>query len=126
MMMKNEDRSFFARVFRSFYFAFRGILSFVATPSNAWIHIPAAVAACTLGWFLKISKVEWFAILFSIGIVIICEMFNTALESLTDLVSPDYNKLAERTKDIAAGAVLVASLVALVVGGMIFVPKLIG
>jgi diacylglycerol kinase (ATP) len=126
MMMKKEDQSFFARVFRSFYYAFRGILSFITAPSNAWIHIPAAIAACTLGWLMKITKMEWFAILFSIGIVIICEMFNTALESLTDLVSPDYNKLAERTKDIAAGAVLVASILALVIGGMIFVPKLIG
>jgi diacylglycerol kinase len=123
--MNKRERKNFNGFLMGFYYASRGIVCFLKTPSNAWIHIPAAVIACLAGLYFKINEGEWFAIIFSIALVLVSEMLNTALETLTDLVSPDYHKLAERVKDIAAGAVLVSSIIALIIAVIIFIPRFI-
>jgi len=66
---------------------------------------------------------EWCWITLAIGLVILSEMFNTAIEYLTDLVSPEMHPLAKKTKDVASGAVLIAALMAVVIGLFIFIPK---
>ncbi|MFI5148681.1 MAG: diacylglycerol kinase family protein [Bacteroidia bacterium] len=120
--MKNKKDRFLQRVIKSFHFAFRGIATFLATPSNAWIHLLAAITVCSGGIILHITRSDWALIIIAIALVITAEMFNTALESLMDLVSPDYHKLAERAKDIAAGAVLVTALTSLLIGVLVFWP----
>ena len=84
------------------------------------IHLVAAVLCIALGFFLNISAIEWFVILICIGAVLALEMINTAIEHLVDLVEPNYNPKAGAVKDLAAGAVLVFSVISAFIGIMIF------
>lgn len=88
------------------------------------LHMLGAIEAIFLGWFFGIKNSEWCWIVLAIGLVWMAEIFNTSVEKLTDLVSPDYNELAGRVKDLAAGAVLMAALTALVIGFLIFWPHI--
>ena len=110
---------------KSFVYAFNGLLYFFRTQHNTWIQAAAAAVAVGLGYYLRISANEWCWIIFCIGFVFAAELFNTAVETLVDLVSPGFNEKAGRVKDVAAGAVLIASLTAAAIGGMIFIPKMI-
>lgn len=110
---------------KSFGFAFEGISTFFKTQHNAWIHAVAAVVVVILGFILDVSVMEWCLLIAAIAFVVVAEMVNTAIEFLTDLVSPDYHPLAKKAKDVAAGAVLVAALAAAVIGLIVFIPKVI-
>ena len=92
---------------------------------NAWIHSAAAVTAVTLGLWLGLSALEWVAVAMCIGAVLAAEAFNSAIEALSDRVSPGYDEAVRRTKDFAAGGVLLTAMAAFVVGLSVFVPKLI-
>lgn len=105
--------------------ALRGIAVFIKTTHNAWVHIFFAVLAIYLGFVLKISTTEWVLIILVIGLVILFEMINTAIEIDIDLTSPNYHPYAKDTKDVAAGAVSVAVIIAGIVGMLIFLPKVI-
>lgn len=108
----------------SFGFAFQGLITFFKTQHNAWIHLLATIVVITLGFVLKVNRVEWCWLIISIGFVFAAEMFNTAIEFLTDLVSPQFHPLAKKVKDVAAGAVLIAALSAVAIGLIVFLPKL--
>ena len=110
---------------RGFGYALNGIWHVAVTQLNFRVHLVAALLAVYAGYALHISKEEWLWIILSIGLVLVAELFNTALEFLTDLVSPDYNKKAGLVKDMSAGAVLITAITALVIGLIIFVPKLL-
>lgn len=110
---------------RGFGYAFNGIWHAAATQLNFKVHLVAAVVAVLGGWALHISPDEWLWIILCIGLVLAAELFNTAIEFLTDLVSPEYNKKAGLVKDMSAGAVLVIAICALIIGLIIFVPKLL-
>ena len=96
----------------------------LALQANARIHACAAVAAVALGIFFKIERWEWCAVAGAIGLVFAAEGLNTAVEALTDLVSPNEHPLAGRAKDMAAGAVLCAAIAAAVLGAIVFLPRL--
>lgn len=113
------------RLFRSFHHAFRGIMS-ALSQTNLRIHVAAAILVMAAGFYCDIEEGEWLAVVLAIGLVISLELMNTALEHLVDLVSPQHHDLAGKVKDIAAGAVLVASAVAAVIGVMIFWKYLFG
>jgi diacylglycerol kinase len=119
---KSNSFSISARI-KSFSYAFQGIKIFFKTQHNAWIHTLATVVVIGLGNILKLSVNEWCWIILTIALVFITEMLNTAIEFLTDLASPEFHPLAKKTKDVAAAAVLVASIIAVVIGVIIFVPK---
>ena len=108
---------------RSFGFAFKGLKWMMGTQHNAWIHLFAAVAAILFSIYFSISRIEWLFVILSIGLVFMAEMFNTAIEFLTDIVTPQFNEKAGKVKDIAAGAVLVAALIALIIWVVIFIPR---
>lgn len=110
---------------RGFGFAFNGIFYTAKTQLNFRVHLFAALLAVILGFVLKISTSEWQWILVCFALVLMAELFNTALEVITDLVSPGYNKMAGHSKDAAAGAVLIAAIFALITGIIIFLPKLL-
>ena len=97
----------------------------VKTQHNAWLHVLAALVAIALGVYFSISTTEWFALIISIGVVLVAEAFNTAIEVDINLTSPEYHPFARDTKDIAAGAVLISALMALTVGLMIFLPRVL-
>ena len=107
----------------SFKFAFAGIANLYQTQPNVWIHTTVALFVVVAGFFFSISTIEWCLIVFAIAFVIGAEAFNTALEHLTDLVSPDYHELAGKTKDVAAAGVLIAAFGAATIGLIIFLPK---
>lgn len=109
----------------SFRYAFAGITELFRSQPNAKIHIVAAVLVIGFGFYFNISTTEWCLIIFSIFGVLAAEAFNTSIEYLTDLVSPDFHPLAGKTKDVAAAAVLLTAIGAAIIGGIIFLPKLI-
>lgn len=106
----------------SFTHAGRGMYVFIKSTHNAWIHIIAFLFVIIIGLLFQITKVEWMMIFIVSGIVFISEAFNTAIEIDIDLTSPTYHPYAKDTKDVAAGAVLISSILAFVIGLMIFVP----
>ena len=110
---------------RGFGFAFKGLGHAVKTQLNFRVHLVLAVIAMSLGWYLQLSSSEWLWIIFSIGLVLLTELLNTAIELLVDLVSPGFNETAGKVKDIAAAAVLVTAFTALAIGIVIFLPKLL-
>jgi diacylglycerol kinase len=109
----------------SFRYAFQGVRDLIATQPNTRIHLAAAVAVISAGAALGLSAGEWALISVCIALVISMEAMNTALEYLTDLVSPEYHPLAGKAKDAAAAAVLIAATGAAAAGLIIFLPKIL-
>ena len=102
--------------------AFRGLKTIVRTEHNARIHLAATVAAFGISWWLRLDRIRFSLIVLAVANVWIAEAFNTVLEVVVDLASPQYSEAAKRAKDIAAAAVLFAALAALVLGIIIFGP----
>ena len=109
---------------KSFKHAFRGIGIIFKTQHNAWVHAVVGVAVIILGFAYNLSEAEWGLIVLTVTSVIVAEGFNTALEIDIDLTSPDEHPYARDTKDVAAGAVLLTVIGAVIVGLIIFVPKI--
>ena len=109
---------------RSFRYAWQGIRQCVGREQNLSFHLIVTVLVIGAGFAFGITPGEWTAICLCIGLVVSTELFNTAIERLVDLVSPQRHPLAGQVKDIAAGAVLVCALAAIAVGLIIFVPYL--
>src|ERR1035437_7641883 len=99
---EKENFSLIARI-QSTNHAWRGVVVFFKTTHNAWIHIFFTLLVIYLGFILKISSLEWMAIVFAIGLVIITEVINTAIEIDINLTSPEFHPYARDTKDVAAG-----------------------
>jgi diacylglycerol kinase (ATP) len=118
-----NKNNFFARRITSFGHAFRGLSYVLSTQTNAKIHIFAMLCVSIAGYVSSLSTMEWCILTVTISTVIAMEIMNTALETLTDLVSPTYHKLAGIAKDTAAAAVLVTAIGAVIVGLLIFLPK---
>lgn len=123
-MMASDKFSVKNRI-KSFSHALNGIIALLKKEHNARIHLVAAISATILGIVLKINTTEWISIVIVIGLVILTELFNTTIERLADLVEPNRNDLIRQVKDYSAGAVLIAAIVSLVVGGLIFIPKIL-
>lgn len=109
----------------SFKNAFHGLKYVYTTQRNAKIHLGMTLLVIAISFLFKISPSEWLAILIAIGLVWSSECFNTSLEKLIDLVSPEYNELARVSKDTAAAGVLVVAIVAVLIGLVVFLPKII-
>ena len=92
---------------------------------NITFHLLAASVVVMAGIFWGITRAEWLAVIICIGMVITAELFNSAIERLVDMVSPQWQRIAGEVKDIAAGAVLVTAIAAAVVGLLVFVPYLL-
>lgn len=107
---------------QSFTHAGRGIYVFLRGTHNAWVHIGILVAAVALGIYCGITRTEWMMLTLAAGLVLTAETFNTAIEIDIDLTSPQYHPYAKDTKDVAAGAVLIAAVIAAIIGLFIFVP----
>jgi diacylglycerol kinase len=109
---------------RGFADAWNGLRLVVRTQPNARIHFAATIAAWLLGVFLRLSLGEWAALVTVTALVWVAEALNTAVEMIVDLVSPERQPLAGWAKDVAAGAVLLAAFAAVIVGAILFLPKL--
>lgn len=105
---------------KSFTHAGRGLYVFIKSTHNAWIHLVFFALAVALGIYLHITVVEWMVLVLAGGLVLVAEAFNTAIEIDIDLTSPEYHPYARDTKDVAAGAVLIAAITAATCGFFIF------
>lgn len=110
---------------RSFTFAWKGILTMFRAEPNAKIHLLAAILAIAAGFWFDIEKTEWCAVVLAIFGVFAAEAFNTAIEELTNLVSPDPHPLAGKAKDLAAAGVLCTAIGAAIVGFIVFLPRIV-
>jgi diacylglycerol kinase (ATP) len=110
---------------KSFGYAFEGIAVFFRSQHNAWIHIFAAGIVIASGFTLKVNATDWCWLIFAMAMVIITEMLNTAIEFLTDIASPEIHPLAKKVKDVSAGAVLLAAIASVLIGLIVFLPKMI-
>jgi diacylglycerol kinase len=122
--MKSDKFSFKSRI-GSFGFALDGIKSLLKYEHNSRIHFIAAILAIILGFVFRLNFSEWSLLTVVIGIVFITELFNSSLESLADRIDPEWNEQIKKAKDYAAAAVLVSAVIAIIAGGLIFIPKLL-
>lgn len=121
---KNKPHVIKARA-DSFGYAFNGLKILFRNEHNARIHILASILVIGAGIFFKISPIEWMLIFLAIGIVFICEIFNTVIEYLVDYISPSYHNGIKKIKDLSAAAVLIVAIVSGILGLFIFIPKIL-
>jgi diacylglycerol kinase len=110
---------------RSIKCAFKGIWVMIASQHNAWIHAAATTAVVAVGLYFHLTRFEWCWIILAIISVWTAEALNTAFEFLTDVASPEFHPLAEKAKDVAAGAVLITAIGSVLIGTLIFGPHLL-
>ena len=115
----------FGKRARSFKYAFDGITYFIRQEHNAWIHCFVLACVVVAGILLGISRMEWIVIAIVCGNVLAAEAVNTALEKLCDHVCPQEHPTIKRIKDMAAGAVLILTVVAVIVGLIVFLPRIV-
>lgn len=112
------------RLINSFKYAFDGLKYAFIYEQNLTVHILATIIVIILGFLFKISIFEWLVLFLIIGLVIATELINTSIEATIDLITDEINPLAKIAKDTAASAVLVFGLTALIIGTLIFLPKI--
>ena len=112
-------------LYKSFGYAFAGIFAVVTKERNMKIHCAAVVCVMIAGLVFHISPIEWCICLTLFGLVMALEMVNTVVEAVVDLVTEERKPLAKLAKDAAAGAVLIAAIMAAIAGMIIFIPKLL-
>jgi diacylglycerol kinase (ATP) len=110
---------------RSFSYAMHGLFYLLKNEHNSRIQLGAAIISIGMAIILKLNIIEWSLLIIVIGIVFLAELFNSAVETLADIIDPEWNKMIMMAKDYSAAAVLISAIVALVVGCIIMVPKLI-
>lgn len=112
------------KLINSFKYAIEGFISSFKTERNMKIHILAMILVIVAGIYLELTVMEWCIIAFAIALVIGAELFNTAIETIVDMVSPEKNPKAKLAKDISAAAVLAFAIGAAIIGAIIFIPKI--
>jgi diacylglycerol kinase len=117
---KQEERSYLINRLHSFTHAGRGIKIFLKSTHNAWVHVVVAILVVCLGFYFHITTTEWMFLVFAISFVLVSEAFNTAIEIDIDLTSPEFHPYAKDTKDAAAGAVLLSTITAVIIGIIVF------
>nr|WP_319999605.1 diacylglycerol kinase family protein [uncultured Draconibacterium sp.] len=111
---------FIAKRLHSFKYALNGLWHLWKTEINFRIHIFASITVTALGWLVEITRTKWFIIIICVGIVLGAEAFNSAIERICDVVSPEKNIQIKIIKDISAAAVLIVSVMAAIIGLFIF------
>lgn len=112
-------------ILHSFGYALQGLVSAFRTERNMKVHVFMMIIVILLGSLLKITCFEWIVCILLFGGVIGAELINTAIEITVDLAMPEKHEKAKLAKDIAAAGVLVFAMVAAIIGGIIFIPKLV-
>ncbi|MCY7540506.1 diacylglycerol kinase family protein [Bacillus pumilus] len=113
-----------ARFFRSFYYAFRGIWRTFLNERNFRFHTVAAIIVVICGFWFHIEPFEWMIVLLLCGGMFALELVNTGIEHTVDLMTEERHPLAEKAKDAAAGAVCVYAAISVMIGLIIFLPKI--
>ena len=114
----------FSQRFKSFSYAWSGIKSVLKKEHNTWIHLFLTITAMILAIVFKLTAAQWSALIIVTAMVWMAELFNTCIEKIMDFSSTDFHPQIKLIKDMAAAAVLIASIAALIIGAIIFVPKI--
>ncbi|CAA0144853.1 diacylglycerol kinase family protein [Tenacibaculum maritimum] len=122
--MKNPNDGFIKGRLRSIKFAFKGLWILLTTEDSIKVQFSMAILATFAGYFFNISTTEWMIQCLAIGLVLIAEATNTAVEEIADFIHPDYHEKIGLIKDIAAGAPAIAALISLVIAAIIYLPKI--
>jgi diacylglycerol kinase len=109
----------------SFRHAFAGSRYALRTQRNTWIHGFFTAAVLAVGLWVKLQPSEWALLVLAMGLVWTTEFFNTAIEAIVDLASPEYHRLAKIGKDVSAGAVLAGAITAVIIGLLVLAPPLL-
>lgn len=120
----NQGKFSITKRLHSFKYAFNGLRILIKEEHNARIHLFASICVIAAGLFFNLSTLEWVAICFAIGFVISLETVNSAIENIADFISPEKHEKIKKIKDLAAAAVLISALTTLVIGAVIFIPKI--
>jgi len=110
---------------KSFGYAINGLKLGIKNEPNFRIHLTIGTLAVLLGFILNLDYLEIAILVFTVGFVLMMELLNTTLEALTNLMSPKYNEYAKIVKDVAASGVLVSAIVSVIIGILLFLPKII-
>ena len=116
--MKNKN------IIASFKHAFEGLKTCIYKERNIKIHLLAVIVVIVMGILYKISSIEWIVCIILFGLVISSELINTAIEQTVNLVTKEINPIAKYAKDVAAGAVLINAIMAAIIAGIIWIPKI--
>jgi undecaprenol kinase len=112
-------------LFKSFGFAFTGLKTAIVRGRNFKIQLFVGALAVALGVILKLDYAGWLDLVIVISLVLILELINTSLEAIVDLVSPEIRESAKVAKDVAAATVLIASIASVVIGVLLFLPRIL-
>ncbi|WP_196888050.1 diacylglycerol kinase family protein [Aureivirga sp. CE67] len=123
--MKNPNDGFIRGRIRSFKFAFQGAWLLLTTEHSIMVQSSLGVIMIIAGFYFNISPVEWMIQILAISVVLATEALNTGIERVADFIHPDYHKKIGIIKDVAAGAVTFVALGALIIGLIIYVPKIL-
>lgn len=127
MMSRDERKNIkgIKKFLNSFTYPIKGLKYAYRNEQNLAFDSFMAIFVIVMGIIFKISVVEWAFLIFTVGLVISAELFNTAIEAVVDLVTEEYHPLAKVAKDTSAAAVFILAIVAVIVGIIIFLPKVI-
>lgn len=123
--MKEQQRFSVSKRLKSFKYAFNGLQILFKEEHNARVHLLVAICVIAAGLFFNLSTNEWLAIVFSIGLVFSLEIVNSSIENIADFISPEKHEMIKKVKDLSAAGVLVGAITALIIGAMIFCPKIL-
>lgn len=122
--MKKPNDGFFRGRIRSLKFAFKGAWVLITTEDSIKAQLFIALLATLLGFYFDISNTEWMVQFLAIGLVLVAEAVNTAIEEIADFIHPDFHVKIGLIKDIAAGAPTFAAIISLIIAGFIYIPKI--
>ena len=121
--MNNQENGFVKGRIKSLKYAFKGLWLLLSTEHSIMVQTAIAILVTLLGWWLDISRTEWILQILAIGLVLVAESLNTAIEKICDFIHPDYDERIRFIKDISAGAVTFAAITAIITGFIIYLPK---
>ena len=121
--MNNQENGFVKGRIKSLKYAFKGLWLLLSAEHSIMVQTAIAILVTLLGWWLDISRTEWILQILAIGLVLVAESLNTAIEKICDFIHPDYDERIGFIKDISAGAVTFAAITAIITGFIIYLPK---
>lgn len=124
MSKKGSEKFSLKKRSKSALYALNGLRVLFLEEHNSRIHIAIVIVVVTAGFLLKISNTEWLVICILIALVFSLEIINSAIENICDYISPQWNEVIKKVKDLAAAAVFVSSVMSVICGAIIFLPKL--
>ncbi len=125
-MANKQERKFSVNErIRSFSYALNGLKILLREEHNARIHLMIAIGVIIAGIFFRLSIIEWIVVCLFIGFVFAMEIINSAIENLCDIICPEQDERIKKIKDLAASGVLIAAMISIVAGFVLFIPKIV-